>query len=230
MTDQTHNPDEPERFDVGDFLAGKGIDPANLSTGGDYTPTPFDHARFRTERALGRFAAKVPPAFADARADHSAVRTWLARLLADPAAAPSLLLVGPTGVGKTHQGWGVIREVVETTARQGRPLRWEAVTHPDLNAQTRVSPDGSHHGVLERYMQTGLLMLDDIGAGKQSDWTGDTLFRLIDYRWAHQLPGIYSTNLIGDPLVKAVGDRVASRLGDAFRVALVGNDRRWRQA
>lgn len=223
----THDHDQaegPHRFDPAGFLAERGIDPAELPAAGQ--PVPFDHGEFRTERALALFATKVPPAFARARVDHPDVQAWVRRYLADPAGCPSLLLVGRTGTGKSHLLWAAIRAIVEATARQGRPVDWRVVTHPDLNAQMRPGADDRHHGALERYMRTGLLGLDDIGAGKQSEWTGDSLFRLVDYRWSHGLPGIYSTNLIGDALVTAVGDRIASRLVASQRVAIVGPDRR----
>lgn len=224
MTHDHDHDGDPQPFNPAGFLAERGIDPATLPAAGQ--PDPFDHAAWLTERALAVFAAKVPPAFARARVDNPGVQEWVRRYLADPATCPPLLLVGLTGRGKTHLLWGAVREIVTATARQGRPVDWRVVTHPDLNAQTRPSADQQHHGALERYMRAGLLGLDDIGAGKASEWTEDVLFRLVDYRWSHGLPGIYSTNLIGEPLVKAVGDRVASRLVASHKVAVVGPDRR----
>lgn len=225
MTDDLDPTDGPRPFDPGDFLASRGIDPADHNDTG-YTPPRIDLAAFRTERALAVFTSKVPPAFAAARADHPAVRAWVQRYLNDPHGCPPLLLVGRTGTGKTHQLWGAVREIVQAVAGQGRPLRWQVVTHPDLNAEMRPSPDNRHVGALERYLHTDLLGLDDIGAGKQSEWTGDSLFRLVDYRWSRGLSTIYSTNLIDEPLIRAVGDRVASRLVASQRVALGGPDRR----
>lgn len=227
--DHEHDPTGgPEPFDVGDFLTGQGIDPADLTGGPNpLQPRPFDRVRFRRDQALATFTLRVPEVFAHARADHPGVVAWVRRYLADPADCPSLLLVGPTGTGKTHQLWGAIRAVVEGLAEQGRGLRWQVTTHPELNAAMRPGPDNRHVGALERLMGADLLGLDDLGAGKQTDWTGDSLYRLVDYRWSRRLPMIYSANEVGPPLVALVGDRVVSRLGDAMKVALVGGDRRW---
>lgn len=186
-----------------------------------------DPVVFRIEQAHAVLARRIPPRFAAAAADHPAVAAWLRRYLADPAAAPSLVLTGPTGVGKTSQCWGLLRAAVEGHARTGHGLRWKFTTHPELNDELRPKPDGSHAWALQPYLEAELLVLDDLGAGKQSDWTGDSLHRLVDHRWAHQLVSVYSTNLTRAQLTEAVGDRVVSRLADANHVAIKGEDRRW---
>lgn len=189
-----------------------------------------DLVEFRTLQAADVIGRVAGPRFADATADHPEVLTWVQRYLTDPSACPSLVLVGPTGVGKTWQAWGALRAIITTLAASGRGLVWRAVTHPDLNDKLRPKPDGSHAWALDRYLRAELLLVDDLGAGKQTDWTGDSLFRLVDGRWSHQLPTIYSTNLTQQQLADAVGDRVVSRLADSMRVQLCGSDRRWEGA
>jgi DNA replication protein DnaC len=186
-----------------------------------------DPVAFRVDQAATVLAARVPARFATAAADHPHVVRWVAGFLSDPAGAPSLVLKGPTGSGKTHQAWGTIRHIVTTMAKAGCGLRWRFVTHPELNDELRPKPDGSHAYALERYLAAEQLVLDDLGAGKQSDWTGDSLHRLVDHRWAHHLTTIYSTNLGRTQLAETVGDRVMSRLADATHVTVTGPDRRW---
>jgi DNA replication protein DnaC len=192
-----------------------------------WEPPPFDPVAFRIDQARDVLARRVPARFADAKADHPEVADWVRRFLTAPSQAPSLMLVGPTGTGKTWQCWGAVRAIVEGMAAEGRGLIWRATSHPDLNAALRPKADNSHSFALEPLVEAELLMLDDVGAGKQSDWTGDALYRLIDHRWAHSKPTIYSTNLTPAALTEMVGDRVVSRLGDAVHVALKGTDRRW---
>jgi DNA replication protein DnaC len=186
-----------------------------------------DAVTFRIEQAAAALAARIPPRFADATADHPEVLAWVRRYLAGPEGGPSLVLTGPTGVGKTHMAWGAVRAVVMARARAGHGTRWAATTGPDLNAQMRPKPDGSHAWALEPYLAAELLFFDDLGAGKQTDWTGDSLYRLVDHRWAYRRPTVWSTNLTRAALVEAVGDRVVSRLADAVHVAVKGGDRRW---
>lgn len=208
---------------VRDLLERRGIDP-NLEVP---PPEPFDPVAHRLEAYTGRLEREVPAIFAEARADHPQVRAWLARHLADPTDAPWLMLTGNTGTGKTHQAYGLLREIALAAARANRRCRWRFTTHPNLNAEMRPKPDESHTFALEPYLEADLLILDDVGAGKQSDFTSETLTRLVDHRWAGRLPTVYTTNLTADQLEQAVGDRVLSRMADATVVALTGPDRRW---
>lgn len=186
-----------------------------------------DVVEFRLEQAQKALTARVPALFADATADHPGVAGWVTRYLADPATSPSLVLTGRTGTGKSHQCWGLVRRVVEARAAVGRGLVWKVASHPQLNDELRPKPDGSHAWALNAYLDADLLVLDDLGAGVQSAWTGDSLHRLTDHRWSHRLPTVYSTNLLSQQLIEAVGDRVVSRLADAVHVVVKGEDRRW---
>jgi DNA replication protein DnaC len=189
-------------------------------------PEPFDSVTWRREMAAGYLARIVPAGFAEAMVDNPEVADWVRGFL-DGTAPPSLLLSGPTGVGKTWLVYGLVRAIVEGRAAQGRGVRLRVVSHPGLNDALRPKSDGSHEFALEPYLTAELVILDDLGAGKQSDWTGDSLYRLVDRRWASRLATVFTTNLTRSALADAVGERVVSRLGDARRVTLKGADRRW---
>lgn len=201
-----------------------------ISAGGGYSTEKLDAIEFCKQHTAAVLDARIPVRFAGARVDHPQVAAWVRRYLDNPAGCPSLVLAGNTGTGKTWLCWAALRAAVEGLAASGRRVMWRAVTHPDLNASQRVKADGSHNTALHDFMAAELLMLDDLGAGKNTDWTEDTLYRLVDYRWSHNLPTIYSTNLVPKQLVDTVGERVVSRLGDAVRVQIVGGDRRWVKA
>jgi hypothetical protein len=57
-----------------------------------------------------------------------------------------------------------------------------------------------------------LLLLDDLAAERATDWTAETLYRLIDARYARRLPTIITTNATGAMIRENLGDRIASRL------------------
>lgn len=187
---------------------------------------PFDLVTFRTAQAT-RSLAKIPARFAAEIELLPQVQGWTGAYLADPAKAPSMVLSGPTGTGKSHQAYQAIRTVMQALAKNGMSPRWRAVSHPALNDAHRPQSDGSHTTALEPYLAPGLVFLDDVGAGKQTEWTGDVLYRLVDHRWVHCLPTIYATNLTPAKLAAEVGDRVTSRMADAIHVTVQGGDRRW---
>jgi DNA replication protein DnaC len=82
-----------------------------------------------------------------------------------------------------------------------------------------------------KYAHARLLMLDDLGAAKSSEWTEEINFRLINHRYENQLPTILTSNVLPGELMNRVGDRVASRLVEMCdRVVIKGSDRRKRPA
>src|SRR5690606_7391206 len=72
-----------------------------------------------------------------------------------------------------------------------------------------------------------LLMVDDLGAAKTSEWVEEVNYRLINWRYDRVLPTVFTSNVLPKELKVALGERVASRLVEmADRVTLKGEDRR----
>lgn len=72
-----------------------------------------------------------------------------------------------------------------------------------------------------------LLLLDDIGAERPSDWVRERLYSLINFRSANKLSTIYTSNCSPEDLELSLGARCSSRiLGDSLIVNFKGIDRR----
>ncbi|WDZ87210.1 ATP-binding protein [Micromonospora cathayae] len=164
----------------------------------------------------------VPRRYREAVADQPDILAWAADFHADPTTCRSLLISGPVGTGKTFQAYGAIRAALGC----GRSVRWEAVPFADFTAALRPSgrdPEGS----LERYRDAALLLVDDLGAAKSSEWVEETTYRLINARYEAMQPTIFTTNIPLAQLRDGLGDRIASRLVETCKViALLGSDRR----
>ncbi|MGW5352503.1 ATP-binding protein [Streptomyces sp. NPDC004031] len=183
--------------------------------------------------ALELADARIPPRYQGAMADHPRVTAWVAEVTAASrpgpggtrgiGTGPSLLIAGPTGTGKTHQAYGAVRALLAAGVR----LRWEATTAADLYAAQRPQQGNDAEQQLWRLARSPLLLLDDLGAAKQSPWTEELTYRLVNHRYNQLLPTLVTTNLPVAELRDAVGDRVASRLAEMTdRVILTGHDRR----
>lgn len=176
---------------------------------------------------------RIPGRFADATATHPEVRAWVVSLIdlvreqrrtaPRVITGPSLLLVGRTGTGKTHQAYGAIRAL----ARSGAGVSWTVTTAADLYATLRPRHRVDSEEEFERFARAGLLVLDDLGAAKGTEWNEEVNYRLINYRYERELPTIVTTNVASAKIQEALGERVASRLVEmASRVLITGPDRR----
>ena len=126
--------------------------------------------------------------------------------------APILVLRGPRGTGKTHLMEAVGRELIA----RDMTVRYERV--PALLSRIRSSYDRSYPEVAEDDMRrchlAQLLMLDDLGSEKSSEWVQEKIFELIDERYGTGRLLIVSTNDSYSSLSNNLGERVASRLFD----------------
>jgi DNA replication protein DnaC len=175
---------------------------------------------------------RFPIRYRDAVTEREDVLMWAKAFAADPAGARSLLLLGPTGTGKTHHAYGAVRAATSvalpTRAGGYRPPRWVAMTYAELTATLRPrGRDYDPEAVLEKYRRTELLFIDDLGAAKATEFVEEATYRLINGRYEDMRPGIFTTNLALPELKDAIGDRIASRLAETcIRVVLEGPDRR----
>jgi DNA replication protein DnaC len=143
----------------------------------------------------------------------------------------SLYLTGPRGTGKTYMAAAIIREIVmdKTPSHSLSGLQW--ISAPDLLLEIRATfRDGSERsekGIIAQYSDCHLLVLDDLGAEKTTDWSLQTLYTIIDRRYREERQTIITSNLSLDELAERLDDRIASRLSELCRVVvLTGPDRR----
>ncbi|MGW9425606.1 ATP-binding protein [Streptomyces koyangensis] len=211
------------------ILASRNIDPAAVAALGDETE-PVD--------PLDALLTGVPPRYQAAVADHPQVLNWV-REVAEAAVAPtrgarrqvttgpSLLMAGVVGAGKTHQAYGAVRMLV----RSGVGVRWRATAAADLYAGLRPRPGVDSERELAAVSRCPLLIIDDLGAAKASEWVEEVTYRLINRRYNYELPTLITTNLAIKDLRAYLGDRVTSRLAQmTTRVEFEPVDRRRHRA
>lgn len=193
-------------------------------------PPDRSAARAEAHRLLveQEWAATVPPKLAHATLDDltdvaggDLIRRWALEGTPPPwRDGVNLVLVGATGVGKSHAAIAATRAVVE---RSESCLYWSV---PELFAALDWNED-DHRRVMAQAQRTTVLVLDDLGAEAPNDWTRRKLYELVNARWNANRATIATTNLDPADLEEAVGPRTYSRLaGGSIAVRLVGPDRR----
>lgn len=132
-----------------------------------------------------------------------------------------LLFFGSYGIGKTHLAASIANRLLGEASVL-------YISCPDLLSEIResIQRKGNPHRFNIAKTVT-LLVLDDIGAEKPSDWVRETLFVLINYRYEHQLCTIFTTNCSLEKLEERLGGRIVSRIAEMCRcIHFEGED--WR--
>jgi DNA replication protein DnaC len=135
-----------------------------------------------------------------------------------PAASRGLFLEGQPGVGKTHLAVAVLKHVVAESGASGvfydtrDLLRVIRGTYDTTTQATELE-------VLRPVMHADLLVLDDLGAEKTSEWVHETLNLIVNTRYNEQRLTIFTSNYPDIPddtdpnaLLFRIGARMRSRL------------------
>jgi DNA replication protein DnaC len=131
-----------------------------------------------------------------------------------------LTLIGNVDCGKTHLAVAICREWIT----QGKPAKYAYV--PLLLDELRqgIGQTGSEAYTyrFNVYCSIPLLVLDDYGTQKASEWAQERLDTIVDYRYMHKLPLVVTSNL----RITEMPDRIASRLQRYENGVVIGIDTR----
>ena len=122
---------------------------------------------------------------------------------------PIVTFVGPPGSGKTHLLEAIGRQFLD----QGRTVRYELVAH--LLQRLRSSFNMNEESrVMEVCFGADVLILDDLGLEKPSDWVREQITSLVDERWRNNRLLVVGTNESHTTIEERLGSRISSRLFD----------------
>lgn len=126
------------------------------------------------------------------------------------------LLLGPTGLGKTHLSTAVAAKVIAS----GHDVVYDSVTNiMDVYEEKRFGRERGSDAD-RRYAECELLIIDDLGTEMVTQFTVSCLYSLINARIIGRRSTLINTNLTARELREKYDDRITSRLLGEYRVLL----------
>jgi DNA replication protein DnaC len=146
-----------------------------------------------------------------------------------PFVSKGILLYGPPGTGKTHLAVATLQNIIEFKGLRGVFCDFRGLL---LDLKSSYESRTSSSEILDSVRKVPLLILDDVGAERNTDWAKDILSEIVNYRYTQSLPTVITTNLrfdtySSDSFLAKFDERTESRLYDMCQIVKVeGDDRR----
>jgi DNA replication protein DnaC len=184
--------------------------------------------RERLARQADILLARLPSKYRDAtfpRTDFGReAKAWLDQYRATRRARRSmhnLVILGGTGTGKTWTACAIARALL---AEDAVPVT--VTTVADFLAALRPAVAGMDVDMLQ-FTTTPVLVLDDLGMERLTEWGAEQLYRLADERSRNDRPVIVTSNLTGEQIKAQYDRRTVERLfGGAQLIQISGDTRR----
>lgn len=159
---------------------------------------------------LDVFFKEIPPIFKNAQITNKKIEDFLY----DKPLTKGLFIHGECGTGKTYNFYGVYKTLKFNFKIMNINQRVKFTNISNFFSEIKQTFGDPHsEEIINNLIKTSsILFLDDFSSEKTSEWTIESLHRLIDYRYEQMLPTFISSNLNLKELADRVGDRIPSRM------------------
>jgi len=139
-----------------------------------------------------------------------------------------LILTGGYGLGKTHLAIATAKDCLNyfaaKEAERSRSTIYSGmgkvmfISSSEMIQAIRDSYDSkvkNEQELMNKYKNTPVLIIDDLGTEKSSEWQREKMYIVLNHRYNELLPTIITTNLDAGDLFSHVSERVVERMIEA---------------
>ncbi len=108
-----------------------------------------------------------------------------------------LFIAGPCGVGKSHLAYAIANDLIKK-----HNIDVVCATMIELLFKLKESFKDNDKEILNLYKNCSLLIIDDLGKERPSEWVASKIYEIIDARANNIKPTIVTTNYVSEDLIK----------------------------
>jgi DNA replication protein DnaC len=116
--------------------------------------------------------------------------------------------MGPSGVGKTHLAVAALKELIQR-GHAGLFCDYRELLK-EIQASYKPASESTEMGILEPIRTVEILVLDDLGASKPSDWVRDIVGIVLNARYNESRTTLVTTNYLDSPATEGETARLPS--------------------
>lgn len=146
-----------------------------------------------------------------------------------------IIFYGPYGVGKTHLACSIANELIkmQKSVVFGSTIKLFGIIKKSYNNEIQENESK----IISEFINCDVLIIDDLGKEKPSEWVLEKLYYIINERYEHNKPIIITTNFTENQLIdiftvgknKSSIEAIMSRLNEiCLTVKILDNDYRYK--
>jgi DNA replication protein DnaC len=141
-----------------------------------------------------------------------------------PFVREGLLLLGNPGVGKTHLAIAILKQLMTQKGVETLFCSYQELLQRIRESYDPVS-SSTEAAVLDPILNTEVVVIDDLGANRVSEWVEDTITYVLNHRYNEKKATILTSNLPDSPddakertpggkyrIAETLGDRIGLRV------------------
>jgi len=135
-----------------------------------------------------------------------------------------LFIHGTTGTGKTHLVCSIKKRYNEL--RFDSELFFSSDVFLEIRNSFNSKEGYSEEEIIRKCTRSTVAFFDDFGTQKNSEYSIETWYNIINARYMNNLPTVFTSNLKLKEVSEIISDRIASRIASGLIFELKGTDRR----